>query len=313
MSDGIVVKKNMKVALIIPTLNAKPYLDRLLPAIAEQTLKPDIILVIDSGSSDGTVKSFLDVGAQVETIAPESFNHGGTRRLATELIDADIYVFITQDAIFADKTALQELCQIFSQNEAVGATYGRQLPHPNADILAAHARSFNYPTSSLLKAMEDAPLLGIKTCFMSDSFAAYRKISLAKAGGFPEDVIGSEDAYLGAKILIKGEKIYYNAKARVFHSHNYTLLVEFRRYFDIGVFYGRERWIRDIFGDTNKEGLKFIKSEANALYKQGLYVKILEVILRTVLKFAGFKLGYLERFLPLTIKRRIGMFSNYWR
>jgi len=304
---------NMRLALIVPTLNAGLYLDKLLPAIEMQTLKPDVLLVVDSGSKDDTVQRFLEIGACVESIAQEDFNHGGTRRWATELVDADVYVFITQDAFFESKDTLSELCQIFSEDQTVGATYARQLPHSNADILSAHARQFNYPAESKLKSLEDSTDLGIKTCFMSDSCAAYRQISLKKVGGFPEDVIGSEDAYVGAKIVLAGEKIYYNANAKVYHSHNYGLLVEFRRYFDIGVFYGREKWIKEAFGNSNNEGFAYVKSELKTLYKLGRYMKIIEVFFRTFLKFTGFKFGCVERFLPLPLKRRISMFSNYWR
>jgi len=304
---------DMQLALIIPTLNAGLHLDKLLPAIQMQTLKPDVLLVVDSGSKDDTVQRFLEIGACVEGIALGDFNHGGTRRLATELVDADVYVFITQDAIFESKETLSELCQIFSKDQTVGATYARQLPHSNADILSAHARLFNYPAESKLKSIADSSALGIKTCFMSDSCAAYRQTTLKKVGGFPEDVIGSEDAYVGAKIILAGEKIYYNSAAKVYHSHNYSLLVEFRRYFDIGVFYGREKWIKEAFGDTNGEGFSYVKSELKVLYESGYYIKIIEVFFRTFLKLSGFKLGCMERFLPLALKRRVGMFSNYWR
>ena len=309
----MVVKIDMRIALIIPTLNASSHLGKLLPAIAMQTLKPDVFLIMDSESNDDTALQCQAAGARVELVSREEFNHGGTRRRATELVDADVYVFITQDAIFANENTLKELCSVFLENNSVGATYARQLPHDGADILSAHARSFNYPAKSKLKSMNDAPELGIKTCFMSDSCAAYRGRSLEKVKGFPENVIGSEDAYVGAKIILAGEQIYYNANAEVYHSHNYSLLEEFKRYFDVGVFYGRERWIKEAFGDANKEGFRFIKSEVGALCASGEFVKVLEVVFRTLLKYAGFKLGYIEEYLPLKVKRHIGMFSNYWK
>lgn len=303
----------MRIALIIPTLNAEPYLDTLLPAIAKQTLQADVFLVIDSGSKDNTVAQFEQAGARVEVLASGTFNHGGTRRWASEIVDADICVFITQDAIFTNDNSLEELCRIFSEDDTVAATYARQLPHLDAGVLGAHARAFNYPAQSKMKAMSDAPIMGIKTCYMSDSCAAYRVSALKEVGGFPLNVIGSEDAYVGAKLVLAGQKIYYNANAEVYHSHDYSLTAEFQRYFDIGVFYGRERWIKEAFGNANKEGLRFIKSEIKTVNDLGLQLKILEVIFRTILKYAGFKLGYLERFLPLMMKRKISMFSNYWR
>jgi len=99
----------------------------------------------------------------------------------------------------------------------------------------------------------------------------------------------------------------------VYHSHDYTILQEFKRYFDIGVFYGRETWIKDAFGTANKEGMRFVKSEIRMIAKAGKYWMIPEILIRTALKFAGFKLGYMEKKLSLPIKRKVSMYSNYWK
>ena len=74
----------MRTSLIIPTRNAASHLDRLLPALRLQTLQPDEMLVVDSASSDDTVARFREFGARVEVIDARDFNHGGTRRWASE-------------------------------------------------------------------------------------------------------------------------------------------------------------------------------------------------------------------------------------
>nr|WP_230015733.1 glycosyltransferase [Pseudomonas chlororaphis] len=84
----------MKTALIIPARNAGPHLDRLLPALAAQTLQPDSVLVVDSSSTDDTVSRFRQFGARVEVIAAQQFNHGGTRRWASEQVDAQALILV---------------------------------------------------------------------------------------------------------------------------------------------------------------------------------------------------------------------------
>ncbi|BBI49658.1 hypothetical protein HORIV_20790 [Vreelandella olivaria] len=64
--------------------------------------------------------------------------------------------------------------------------FGRQLPHPDASPIAAHARYFNYPDESRVVATADIPRLGIKTAFLSNSFAAYRREALSARAGFPK-------------------------------------------------------------------------------------------------------------------------------
>src|SRR5471032_1216918 len=92
----------MRTALIIPTRNAASYLDRLLPALRMQTLQPDETLVVDSASSDDTVARFREFGVRVEMIDAKDFNHGGTRRWASEQVDGDALIVMTQDAIPAE-------------------------------------------------------------------------------------------------------------------------------------------------------------------------------------------------------------------
>lgn len=250
----------MSLALIIPVRNAGPHLDRLLPALAAQSLQPDEVLVVDSASSDDSVARFQAYGARVEVIEPKQFNHGGTRRWASQLVSAQTLIYLTQDAIPADGQSFARLVANLYSETDIGVAYGRQLPHPGAGLLGAQSRRFNYPAQGRSKRLSDAAALGIKTCFNSDSFAAYRRDALASIGGFPQDVIGSEDAYVAARMLLAGYAVRYAADAQVFHSHDYRLLEEFRRYFDIGVFYGRERWIHEAFGSAGGGGYALCQS-----------------------------------------------------
>ncbi len=289
----------MRCALVIPTRNAGAHLDRLLPALVAQRRQPDSILVVDSRSSDDTVERFRAFGARVEVIEPASFNHGGTRRWASQQVEADALIYLTQDAIPASPDSFANLLDELYAEADIGVAYGRQLPHPGAGLLGAQARRFNYPPESRSKRLADASELGIKTCFSSDSFSAYRSDALAAVGGFPEDVIGSEDAYVAARLLQAGYAVRYAASAEVYHSHDYRLLEEFRRYFDIGVFYGRERWIRAAFGGAGGEGKRYVLAEIQALRAAGALYRVPEIALRSAFKLLGYRLGQLERHLPV--------------
>ncbi|MHA7091001.1 glycosyltransferase [Pseudomonas aeruginosa] len=174
----------MRCTLVIPTRNAGAHLDRLLPALVAQRRQPDSILVVDSRSSDDTVERFRAFGARVEIIEPASFNHGGTRRWASQQVEADALIYLTQDAIPASPDSFANLLDELYAEADIGVAYGRQLPHPGAGLLGAQARRFNYPPESRSKRLADASELGIKTCFSSDSFSAYRSDALAAVGGF---------------------------------------------------------------------------------------------------------------------------------
>lgn len=299
--------------LIIPTFNPGEKFKVLLESLKNQTLVPKKLLIIDSESTDSTIKIAESFGFSVYSIKKNEFNHGGTRQLGVNLLEENIeyILFITQDIIFNNNDAIEILLRNF-ENDSVGAVYGRQLPHKNAKLIAAHARLFNYSNESSIKSKDDIPKFGIKTAFISNSFAAYRRKALNDIGGFPNNVILSEDTFVAAKMLLNGWKIAYCAEAQVFHSHNYNYIEEFRRYFDIGVFHSREKWIRKEFGGAEGEGVRFIWSEINYLLQHNLFL-IPSALLRSIIKAIAYKLGFIEQIIPLRLKSKISLSENFWR
>ena len=185
------------------------------------------------------------------------------------------------------------------------------MPAPGARPIAAHARLFNYPGESYVRSLSDAPRYGVKTVFCSNSFAAYRRAALMEAGGFPSRLILSEDRVAAAAILEAGWNLHYVADARVYHSHDYTLTQEFRRYFDIGVLHATAGGLVEQFGRPEGEGRRFVISELSFLLRKGPALIPLALV-RTVSKYVAYRLGHIERHLPQGLKRRISMNSRYW-
>ncbi len=130
-------------------------------------------------------------------------------------------------------------------------------------------------------------------------------------GGFPRNVIFGEDMVTAARLLLAGYKIAYAAEACAYHSHAYTKRQEFKRYFDIGVLHSRERWLLDEFGPANGEGKRFVRSELRYLLQQGMW-QIPSALIRTGIKFLGYRLGRMEaRFTP-SVKRQLSMQPRFW-
>lgn len=300
----------MRVSVIIPTRNAAGVLDELLASLHRQTRRPDEILVVDSESTDATGEIAARRGALYHQIKAAEFDHGSTRNMAAGKVTGDILVYFTQDSRPADDKTLEEICACFD-DPAIGAAYGRQLPKSGAGHIGAHARLFNYPDVSYVRSMSDSVRFGLKTAFMSNSFAAYRREALKAVGGFPEDTILSEDMCAAGRMLIAGWKIAYSSGAKVFHSHDYGVLEEFRRYFDIGVFHASQEWLRRDFGKAEGEGGRFIVSEAKYLLRNAPLLLPYAAI-KNAFKYAGYRLGILHRFLPCGMKRLMSMNRKYW-
>ncbi len=300
-----------QVAVIVPTCNARRFWGPLSKGLRLQGLPAHQILIVDSGSEDGTSELAAEEGYQVLSIKRCDFNHGGTRQLALKSVPwATIAVYLTQDAVLATPDSLDLLLSAF-EDKNVGATYGRQLPRLVAGPIEAHARLFNYPPRSDVRDFDSRHTLGIKAAFFSNSFAAYRVDALRDVGGFPSDVIIAEDSLVAGKLLIAGWKSAYVAEAQAYHSHKFTIAEEFRRYFDIGVCHSRESWLPKQFGKPSGEGERFVLSEMLYLARRNPLLLPVALV-RTVSKGVGYQLGLHEERLGRKWSRRLSYHKKFW-
>lgn len=301
----------LDIAVIIPTLNGEQNLQQVLPHLLS-AVDPSQVWIIDSASRDMTVELCKQSGVNIYPLKREKFNHGGTRNLGRSLVQAEILVYMTQDAVPASPDFLKRLIEPFADPN-VAVVYGRQLPRPGAAPLEAFPRIFNYPDTSVVKSKADIPRLGIKTFFCSDSFCAYRASAWDKIGGFPERTINSEDWHIAARLVAEGYQIAYAANAQVYHSHNYTLMQEFQRYFDIGSFLKREYWMREMVGQAEGEGMRLLKEQIQYLMNEKKAYLIPYMFMATAVKYMGYRTGMMEPSLPLNLKRAFSQQKYFWK
>lgn len=301
----------IKILLVCPTLNPGEDFDRWLSAVKMQSLVLQDILIIDSSSSDETALKARNSGCDVCVIQRTDFNHGASRNLAIPYFElVDYVVYLTQDAYLSDKDSLLNMIKPF-EDERVAAVYGRQLPRPSAVPIEAHARVYNYPELPCIRSYDDINELGLRTAFLSNSFAAYRVSALLSVGGFPDRVIFGEDMYVAAKLIIGGWKIAYAADACVYHSHSYSLRQEFSRYFDMGVFHLCEPWIRRELGAAEGEGVKFVLSEQKYLMERAFWL-MPEAIFRVFIRYLGYRLGLINSIFPVRLNKFLAMNKEYF-
>lgn len=299
------------ISVIIPTLNAGLNLAALLNALEEQTREATEIIVVDSESTDDTVTISRCYGCKTLNVSRRDFGHGETRTIAAENAAGDLLVYFTQDVVPCNKNAIENLVKDF-RDDCVGAAFGRQVAYMSDSFFARHLRQFNYPSNSYERVLGDKESLGLKTVFFSNSFAAYKREVLKKVDYFQSGLIFGEDTCAAARILLNGYRIVYAAEASVFHSHNYTIRQDFKRYFDMGVFHRNEDWLLKQFGNAEDQGVKYIKSEFKSLLKERAFGLLPEFVLRNIMKFLGYKLGMQYANIPENISRRFSMNQVWW-
>lgn len=309
--------------VVIPTFHPGKRLIQILDLMKRQTVPVRCVRVINSGKEG--FEHFLQEQKLTEQalkdrypflvlehIAPEEFDHAGTRsRAFRECAGADYILAMTQDALPADERLTEHLEKPLEENGTIAVSYARQLPNPDASPEEKISRMFNYPPQPLLKSQKDVGRLGIKTYFCSNVCAMYRKSTWEKLGGFPERAIFNEDMIYAGRALQAGYQIFYAAEACVYHSHSYSASQQFHRNFDLGVSQAQNP---EIFGGLSSEGegMHYVKTVMWEMKQEKQAGQIPGFAFRCAARLAGYRLGKAYERLPEKMIRLCSSNRNFW-
>jgi glycosyltransferase involved in cell wall biosynthesis len=213
-----------RITAVIPVRDGARFLAELLGALAREG--PDEILVVDSGSSDGSQRIAREAGATVIEIEPREFGHGRTRNLAAERASGDVIAFLTQDATPVPGW-LAAVREALALSEHVGAVFGPHLPRPGTSPMIARELTEFFATFG------DQPrIFGAgDPSFLSNVNAAYRRACWEEIRF--DDVRYSEDQAFGRALAAHSTwRKAYHPGAAVLHAHDYSPVEFMRRYFD---------------------------------------------------------------------------------
>ena len=121
------------VSIVVPTRNGIETLPALVDAVNRQTDRASReLVVVDSGSTDGTREYVARVADLVIDIAPQAFNHGTARNTGVASARGDLIVLIVQDARPVDESWLGHLLGPLRDNPDVAGVFARQTPRDEA-------------------------------------------------------------------------------------------------------------------------------------------------------------------------------------
>ena len=228
------------VTIVILTKNAAAYLPETLPAIFGQRVNFEVeVLVIDSGSQDGSLELLKQYPVRLIQIPPESFNHGETRNLGARCANqsSQYIVFLSHDAVPANPSWLECLVEPLIADPEVAGAFSRHVPRPEAN--ASVVRQLVQLTQSggsqrLVKQMpsnaEEFEAKKFYYVFFSNTSSILRK-SVWEKYPFPKADF-AEDASWAEQVLRAGYKIVFEPDSVIIHSHNYTFIEQFRQNVD---------------------------------------------------------------------------------
>jgi rhamnosyltransferase len=203
----------MLASIVIRTYNEQKHLDALLGSVAAQKTG-DLdweVVVVDSGSTDGT----LDIVASYDTrpvrIDKEDFTFGRSLNLGCKVAKGDFLVFVSGHCIPVEDSWLQRLTAPLVDGDIV-YTYGRQVGDNTSRFSECVLFNKYYPAQSRI------PQEGF---FCNNANSAILR-SVWAENPFDEELTGLEDMELAKRLVDRGAKIGYVAEAPVYHLHSET-------------------------------------------------------------------------------------------
>lgn len=207
------------VSIIMRSYNEGWALKETLPALKSQSFKRWELIVIDSGSNDGSVEMIQQMNPRhFIKIKPSEYNPSKVMNQGMTLASTPYCVFLNADATPQNPIWLTSLFDAL-QDENTAAVFGKQIPRPDCKAVFAcdYERCFGPNRES--KSWDH---------FFSMVSSGLRK-DIWSQRGFNEKLTYAEDDEYTRWCIQQGYQVVYCEESVAMHSHNYTLQESLKR------------------------------------------------------------------------------------
>jgi len=298
--------KKIDVSIILLTLNPGKNFRKVLRAIFNQKYKNYEVILIDSFSTDNTLKYAKNYPIRIFKIQRSNFGHGKTRNLGAKLARGRYVVYLSQDAIPVDNNWLTNLLANL-KIENVAGVFGRQIPYKTATLLEIFNYNEDYSNRKKIISKQNYKQSNV---IYSDVNSAIKKSVVLKYP-YPENLLVSEDLGWATDIINKNYKLVYEPMGVVIHSHAFNLKRIFKVSFDQGVSFSQ------IFQYGNSAYLmrnskSRFKNKIKYLIKNFKFHWVFISLIVDTTKFISMLLGKNYRRLPVFLLKIFSNYPDYW-
>lgn len=213
--------KDPLVSIIMRSFNEAWALRETLPALRAQDWDNWELIVIDSGSTDGSQDLIRAASpAHFVQISPAEYNPSRVMNQGMRLARSEICLFLNADATPQGSNWLRALANTL-MDRRVAACFGRQIPRLDCQAVFAcdYERCFGEKRESARWGH-----------FFSMVSSGLRRDIWAQRG-FREDLQYAEDDEYTRWCKTQGYEVIYAPESVAMHSHNYTAAQSYRRAF----------------------------------------------------------------------------------
>ncbi len=209
------------VSVVILTYNGGVRLRECLTKVFSQEIDAELdVVLVDSGSTDGTEKIKHDFPVRMLSIPTGRFVFGYARNLGFEAARGEHIATVSQDFVPSDQHWLDRLTRPLRSGADV--VQGHAVPPPEKRPFYWETRRFWFTSESLRFKQRYG------FCLSCVNLAMRRKVW--EDVGFGDDIPMSEDLHFQKQAFEKGYRRFVQAPtAKGFHGHQYSLRSLFRR------------------------------------------------------------------------------------
>jgi glycosyltransferase involved in cell wall biosynthesis len=276
----------MSCSIVIRAYNEEKHIGRLLEGIRRQTLQDVEIILVDSGSTDGTVSVAESFGARIVRIPSAEFTFGRSLNFGLRAATREFVVIASAHVYPVYPDWLETLLHPFAEGEKVALTYGKQRGPEFAKFSEQQIFQQWYPDVSKWQQ---------ETAFCNNANAAIRR-SLWEENLYDETLTGLEDLAWAKWAKDSGYAIAYVAEAEIIHVHNETPHGVYNRY-------RREAMaLRRIYPEANFNFYDFLRLTVTNIFsdlwhaaREGvLWKNIASIFWFRFMQFHGTRMGHRE-------------------
>ncbi len=275
----------MNCSIVIRAYNEEKHIGRLLEGIRHQTLRDVEIIVVDSGSTDGTVSVAESFGARLVRIPPNEFTFGRSLNLGVRAASRELVAIASAHIYPVYPDWLESLLRPFEDHQ-VALTYGKQRGPESAQFSEQQIYHQWYPDVSRPRQA---------TAFCNNANAAIRR-SLWEKNPYGETLTGLEDLAWAKWAKEQGYEIAYVAEAEIIHVHNETPAGVFNRYRREGMafkqIYPEAHF--SLYDFARLTTMNILSDLWHAAREGGLWRNLFSIFWFRWMQFHGTRLGYRE-------------------
>jgi GT2 family glycosyltransferase len=225
MASGPSDRTTPSVAAVVVNLNSGELVGRCLQSLADQTLKPTRTIVVDNGSTDGSVDGLEERSPEVELLRlGENAGFARANNLAVERVEGCDWVALVNPDAFPRPSWLEELVAAGTTRPEYTFFASRLVDGANATTLDGtgdfyHVSGWAWQRGHGQKiGNADDPEVADEVFAPCAAAALYRRDAFQDVGGFDESYFCYfEDIDIGFRLRLAGHRCLYVPQAVALH------------------------------------------------------------------------------------------------